>query len=141
MTRHFPYDLRSPLSRSIWFHWPSFYPRCLCPQAYFPISRPDCYLRDRRSSLQTGSIANFDQSSAQSFPQPALLPPISFRGHQPGTGVGNRRCPIRSRIARNNSRGIATSAIWKITCRAWRTTFAPILISFSRNVVSGSLVS
>jgi hypothetical protein len=39
-------------------------------------------------------------------------------------------------MARNNSCGIATAAIWKITSRAWRTTFALILISFSRNVVS-----
>ncbi len=31
---------------------------------------------------------------------------------------------------------MATSAIWKITCRAWRTTFVPIWISFSRNVVN-----
>jgi len=30
----------------------------------------------------------------------------------------------------------ATSAIWKIILREWRTTFAPILISFSRNVVN-----
>src|ERR1039457_5411064 len=37
---------------------------------------------------------------------------------------------------RNNSRGTATSAIWKTTFLAWHTTFAPILISFSRNVVN-----
>jgi hypothetical protein len=42
-------------------------------------------------------------------------------------------------MARNNSRGTATSAIWKTTFWAWHTTFAPILISFSRNVVSGVL--
>jgi hypothetical protein len=36
----------------------------------------------------------------------------------------------------NNSRGTATSAIWKMIFREWRTTFAPILISFSRNVVN-----
>ena len=39
-------------------------------------------------------------------------------------------------MARNNSRGSATSAIWKTIFREWRTTFAPILISFSRNVVN-----
>jgi hypothetical protein len=49
--------------------------------------------------------------------------------------VANLSRPIPSKMARNNSRGIATSAIWKIICRAWRTTFAPILINFSRNVV------
>ena len=39
-------------------------------------------------------------------------------------------------MARNNSCGIATAALWKITGRAWRTTFAPILSSFARHVVS-----
>jgi hypothetical protein len=41
---------------------------------------------------------------------------------------------MRSRIAANNSRRTATSAIWKITYREWGTTFAPILINFSRSV-------
>jgi hypothetical protein len=36
----------------------------------------------------------------------------------------------------NISRGTATSAIWKTTFFEWRTTLAPILINFSRNVVS-----
>jgi len=66
----------------------------------------------------------------------ALRSAILLSGHQPANGVGNRSRPIRSRIARNNARGIATSAIWNVTCREWRTTFAPILISFSFNVVS-----
>jgi hypothetical protein len=65
-----------------------------------------------------------------------LLSAISPSRHHPDTGVGNLSHPILSRMVRNNSREIATSAIWKITCRVWRTTFAPILISFSRNVVS-----
>jgi hypothetical protein len=39
-------------------------------------------------------------------------------------------------MARNNSCGTATSAIWKTIFPEWRTTFAPILISFSRNVVN-----
>jgi hypothetical protein len=39
-------------------------------------------------------------------------------------------------MVRNNSRGPATSTIWKTICREWRTTFAPVLISFSRNVVN-----
>ena len=53
-----------------------------------------------------------------------------------GAGLGeiaaNRR--IRSRIARYNRRGTATSAIWKVTYLACRTTLAPILINFSRKV-------
>jgi len=48
--------------------------------------------------------------------------------------TANRSRPIPSRIARNNSFGTATSAIWKTIFQEWRTTFAPILISFSRNV-------
>jgi len=36
----------------------------------------------------------------------------------------------------NNARGTATSAIWKTTFFEWRTTFAPILINFSRSVVT-----
>ena len=39
-------------------------------------------------------------------------------------------------MARNNSRGTTTSASWKTIVREWRTTFAPILINFSRNVVN-----
>ena len=35
----------------------------------------------------------------------------------------------------NKARGIATSAIRKVKSRPWRTTLAPILISFSRSVV------
>ncbi len=73
------------------------------------------------------------QSIAASHFVSPHLPPSE---HQPGSGVGNLSHPILSRIVRNNSRETATSAIWKITCRAWRTTFAPILISFSRSVVS-----
>ncbi len=39
-------------------------------------------------------------------------------------------------MARNNSRGTAPPAIWRTIFREWLTTFAPILISFSRNVVN-----
>jgi hypothetical protein len=39
-------------------------------------------------------------------------------------------------MAWNNSLETATFAIWKTIFREWRTTFAPILISFSRNVVN-----
>ena len=43
---------------------------------------------------------------------------------------------MASKMARNNARGTAASAIWKTTFRECLTTFAPILISFSRNVVN-----
>jgi hypothetical protein len=36
----------------------------------------------------------------------------------------------------NNSLGTATSAIWKMTLRPWRTPLAPIFTSFSRRLVS-----
>ncbi len=51
-----------------------------------------------------------------------------------GGGTPNRW--MRSRIVANNSRGTATSAIWKITYPECLTTLAPILISFSRSVVN-----
>ena len=54
----------------------------------------------------------------------------------PDVAVANLSRPIPSRMTRNNSRGTATSAIWKTISREWRTTFAPILMSFSRNVVN-----
>ena len=63
---------------------------------------------------------------------------FAYRHTQPcrtkGGGTPNRW--IRSRIPANNSRGTATSAIWKITYPECLTTLAPILISFSRSVVS-----
>jgi hypothetical protein len=59
----------------------------------------------------------------------------------PDATAGILRHSIALRMSRNNSLGIATSAIWKITCQEWRTTFAPILINFSRNVArSASLL-
>ncbi len=51
-------------------------------------------------------------------------------------GGGNASRSIRSRIATNNFRVIATSASWNVTYFACRVTFAPILTSFSRRVVS-----
>ena len=54
----------------------------------------------------------------------------------PGTGSRGLSRRMRSRMLRKSHRGTATSAIWKMTYRAWVTTLAPILISFSRNVVS-----
>ena len=54
----------------------------------------------------------------------------------PDNTVANFRRSIAFRMSRNSSLGTATSAIWKMIFREWRTTFAPILISFSRNVVN-----
>jgi hypothetical protein len=54
----------------------------------------------------------------------------------PDAAAGKLSRPIPARMDRNNSLGIATSAIWKTIFPEWRTTFAPILISFSRNVVN-----
>src|SRR5262249_51232312 len=65
-----------------------------------------------------------------------LSDPIDGGGQlQPEAQVGHKRA-IRSRIWANNCRGTATSASWKVTYLAWATTLAPILISFSRSVVS-----
>ena len=57
------------------------------------------------------------------------------QGH-PGTVSGCRNRRIHSRIAANIWGETATSYIWKITYRAHVTIFAPILMSFSRSVVS-----
>ncbi len=54
-------------------------------------------------------------------------------GLNPEVAAANRSRSITCRMDRNNSRG---TAIWKITCRELRTTFAQILISFYRNVVN-----
>ena len=57
--------------------------------------------------------------------------------HHPGTISGRRSRRMCSRIARNpdvhRDLGTATSAIWKNTYRECATTFAPILIGFSRS--------
>lgn len=50
--------------------------------------------------------------------------------------AGSLRRPVACKMDRNTCRGTATSAIWKTIFREWRATFAPILISFSRNVVN-----
>jgi hypothetical protein len=47
-----------------------------------------------------------------------------------------RSTSIRRRISAKSCLGMATSASWKVTLRLWRTTLAPILISFSRKVVN-----
>ena len=65
-----------------------------------------------------------------------MLPGHLLRHPVSGTGGGNHNHRIRSRIALNSLRGTAISAIWNVVYRAWVTTLAPILISFSRSVVS-----
>ena len=63
------------------------------------------------------------------------------RGGQPQPEAhASRSRSMRFRIAANSFRGTATSAIWKMTYLEWATTFAPILISFSRSVVSVQLL-
>ena len=52
-----------------------------------------------------------------------------------GAGLG-RRSSIRLMIFRNRSLDTATPASWKVTLRPWLTTFAPILINFSRSFVN-----
>ena len=68
-------------------------------------------------------------SSARPHSQPPTL------NDHPGLGAARRR-PIRVRIASNNARGTATSASGNVTALAWWATLPPILISFSRSVVS-----
>ena len=47
-------------------------------------------------------------------------------------GKGASRSPsIRRGISTNGVLGMATSAIWKVMQRPWRTTLAPIFTSFS----------
>ena len=65
--------------------------------------------------------------------------PLSFslgpdRGHAHSGGARNRR--MAARMARTIGPVTATSANWKVMARAWRTTRAPILISFSCRLVS-----
>jgi hypothetical protein len=60
-------------------------------------------------------------------------------GSHPVPGASDdddERCAIPHRIARNGLRGMAALVIWKLTSRARRTIFAPILISFAANFVS-----
>ena len=71
-------------------------------------------------------------SPSSSAPRHSHPPAVN---DHPGLGAARSR-PIRPRIAANNARGTATSAIWNVTAFAWRMTFAPTLISFSLSVVS-----
>ena len=78
-----------------------------------------------------GHLARF--SAIQTHPSCRFHLSIDFSAYA-GTGF-RRRSSIRLRIFRNSSLGTATSANWNVTYRPCRTTFAPILISFSRSVV------
>ena len=65
--------------------------------------------------------------------------PFSFSlgvdgGHAHSGGARNRR--MAARMARTIGPVTATSASWKVMARAWRTTRAPILISFSCRLVN-----
>ena len=77
------------------------------------------------------------------LPQGAPSPRSPTRPYAPGEAAADhpgqgepRRRPIQSRISANRSRDTATLAIWNVTSLAWRTTFAPVSISFSRSAGS-----
>ena len=66
--------------------------------------------------------------------------PVTFtlsndRMDQAGTGGARSRATC-ARICPNIRPDTATSAIWNVTYRPWRTILVPILISFSLSVVS-----
>ena len=85
---------------------------------------------DRPSSgTPFGQIFAFRQTPPVVFTWPLIFPAYA------GAGL-RRRSSIRLRIFRNRSLGTATSANWNVTYRPCRTTFAPILTSFSRSVVN-----
>jgi len=100
-------------------------------------SLPSVFLWHRRCCV------GFLGSKALSFPDAKTPPPwfpvfpsdIWSRFLHPDDTVANRSRSIACRMDRNNSLGTAASAVWKTIFRKWRTTFAPILISFSCNVV------
>ncbi len=48
---------------------------------------------------------------------------------------------MRRRMSANRSLGMAISAIWNVTNRPYRTTLAPILISFSGSMGRDDLTS
>jgi hypothetical protein len=88
------------------------------------------------NSLKMQHFGTFLKHPDQRF----LLSDPDFRsvdGHPAPASSGralNR--PIRSRISRKSALGTTTSAIWNTTYRECLTTLPPILISFSRSVLS-----
>ena len=76
---------------------------------------------------------------ADRSPQIGLQEQVVGLGHahpDDGWKASDRSRTILATIAANNSRGTATSASWNVTYFECRTTLAPILMSFSRNVVN-----
>ncbi len=73
------------------------------------------------------------------FSPPRHAPPVAFSSPSIPSAyaraVLRRNSSTSRRISRNRFRGTATSANWNVTYRPWRTTLAPILISFSRKLV------
>ena len=59
---------------------------------------------------------------------------VGLRHVTSGGGIASRT--MRSRIAANRFRIVATSASWNVTYFECRVTFAPILITNSHRVVS-----
>jgi len=100
--------------------------------------------RDRRSALRLGCCVSgsffLHQSACWHVGSPWILcssvNETAYSAWPVTIGGGNASRSIRSRIAANNFRVIATSASWNVTYLAWRVTIAPILISFSRSVVN-----
>jgi hypothetical protein len=64
---------------------------------------------------------------------------LSASGPAHAGAGGARNRTISDRMSANICRDTATSALWQVTYRPWVTTFAPILISFSRKLVNDHL--
>src|SRR5262249_15069053 len=90
------------------------------PQPAPPLRRP----RDPPAVRTADARRWLSDAVAGAAPQP-----------HPEAQAGHKRA-IRFRIRANSFRRTATSAIWKRTYLECLTTLAPILISFSRSVVS-----
>ena len=62
---------------------------------------------------------------------------VAFDPNASHAGAGGaRNRAMTDRISRNIYRDIAIAAIWKVMWRPWLTTFAPILTSFLRRLVT-----
>jgi hypothetical protein len=103
---------------------------------YFWSQFQSFYLSNTRFS---GSLARLRACCARIFPLVAAGVGLRRDGmYQPPLTVGGGKasCSMRSRIAANNFRVVATSASWNVTYFACLVTFAPIFMSFSLSVVS-----
>jgi len=65
-----------------------------------------------------------------------LLSPLAARASRRSCWGRRPQPGNQHQILANIWRDTATSAIWNVTSRPWRTTLAPTLISFSRKLVS-----